>query len=36
MVEKDVKVLAESHDGHSDADSSQDWTEAEEKALVRK
>lgn len=36
MADKEVKILAESQDSHSDGESAQDWTEAEEKALVRK
>ena len=37
MDDKEVKVTAESHESHSDGESAvPDWTEAEEKALVRK
>ena len=37
MVVEQEKNLAESHDSHSDGDNVEfDWTDAEEKALVRK
>ncbi len=38
MIEKEehIKAKSESHDSHSDGEVGPDWSEAEEKALVRK